>query len=560
MDMKLRTFSIAFSLVSACTGLLAENRTESELIQIAQHLLVGRATRATAPEIDVLHRTEHFVVAGADGIGYAILAIDTDTEPVLGYSDSSFDLAQLNPALQWWMQNMESCLATTDVSTLASGLPEGLPESVDPYIKTHWNQSAPYNNLCPTYVSGGNEVHYPTGCVATAMAQAMYYYKYPAHGTGKLAYRYDPGTGLETNYIDLDTINFDWDNMLESYKNVSYTEEQATAVAALMNALGASIEMEYNSSGSGAQVSDACATLRRHLGYDAGLPFCSNWLGGSSLEFETDLYHYIAQKYPIIYGGVSSSGGHCFILDGYDAQGLVHVNWGWGGKDDGYFTLAGMNGFKDQRCYVPLAPAGTFPDYQSKLVVWEENVKGSLSISKKDSTHIAVNFSGQLVNADAEPYYGNLYVVARNIETGEECLLAKQENTVLAVCQLYNNGINKRNITISGKGVVDGSYHVFIGTRYSKENDSEGNPVFTEKSFSPIRTADGVPNAAVMEVADGKIASLTEESDAIWFVPTGIEEVSAEKPTDEWFSLSGHRVNASAKGLLISRGKVVFVK
>ena len=31
--------------------------------------------------------------------------------------------------------------------------------------------------------------------------------------------------------------------------------------------------------------------------------------------------------------------GHNFILDGYDENGLVHVNWGWYGIENGYFDL-----------------------------------------------------------------------------------------------------------------------------------------------------------------------------------------------------------------------------
>ena len=86
-------------------------------------------------------------------------------------------------------------------------------------------------------------------------------------GTTTRLYRFNPGTGEQvTQKVVLDDIIFDWDNMLDEYNSGSYSEAQGKAVAELMLACGASVEMEYTPSGSGAMGSQACYALRTYFG------------------------------------------------------------------------------------------------------------------------------------------------------------------------------------------------------------------------------------------------------------------------------------------------------
>lgn len=48
-------------------------------------------------------------------------------------------------------------------------------------------------------------------------------------------------------------------------------------------------------------------------------------------------------KRPILYSGRTTNGGHQFVCDGSDGNGLYHINWGWGGYQDGYFDITILN-------------------------------------------------------------------------------------------------------------------------------------------------------------------------------------------------------------------------
>ena len=59
---------------------------------------------------------------------------------------------------------------------------------VQPLINSKWDQSLPYNLQCPKDIKSTEGDNCVTGCVATAMAQVMNFYKYPNSGTGSHTY------------------------------------------------------------------------------------------------------------------------------------------------------------------------------------------------------------------------------------------------------------------------------------------------------------------------------------------------------------------------------------
>ena len=206
----------------------------------------------------------------------------------------------------------------------------------------NYNQGYPYNNMCP-YLNGGRAV---TGCVATAMAQVMRYYKYPQKGTGTFTYT-GGNDGAKT--MVLDNYPFDWDNMLETYDNVSFTQEQADAVATLMLACGASLNMNYSKDGSGSDLSKMDKLLKNNFGYSKDIRFISTL--NSSNPDETIFYWgedavrpELEAGHPLIFAGFPAIGktGHCFVVDGYKVENgdyYYHVNWGWGGAGNCYCLL-----------------------------------------------------------------------------------------------------------------------------------------------------------------------------------------------------------------------------
>lgn len=43
--------------------------------------------------------------------------------------------------------------------------------------------------------------------------------------------------------------------------------------------------------------------------------------------------------------GNGPGGGHAWVVDGYDSNDLFHMNWGWGGTDNGWYDLSEIVNF-----------------------------------------------------------------------------------------------------------------------------------------------------------------------------------------------------------------------
>ena len=51
------------------------------------------------------------------------------------------------------------------------------------------------------------------------------------------------------------------------------------------------------------------------------------------------LYEELSSGRPVLYSGSKNMSGHEFVCDGYDGNGMFHINWGWNGLSNGYFLL-----------------------------------------------------------------------------------------------------------------------------------------------------------------------------------------------------------------------------
>lgn len=196
-----------------------------------------------------------------------------------------------------------------------------------------WNQDPPYNKMCPEYIDTVQSV---TGCVATAMAQVMMYYKYPTELKADI-----PAYTTATNKLKVNAISkgeeYDWNNMLPTYTEGKYNTTQADAVAKLMFHCGAAVQMDYgDSSGALLRPED----MSTYFGYDADLLQEVYRSFYTLAEWKKILDRELEAKRPIIYGGVASNeDGHQFVCDGSDGEGLYHINWGWPDDSDGYFDI-----------------------------------------------------------------------------------------------------------------------------------------------------------------------------------------------------------------------------
>lgn len=263
--------------------------------------------------------------------GFMVLSADDAATPVLGYSTVGA-VNSISPAMQAWLEDISAEVAFLAANPGQYTAPaEGLAP-IAPLCQTTWGQGSPYNNLCPT-VQGEKTV---TGCVATAMAQIMKHYQYPAQGTGSITYRDQYYNKITCDF----TTPFLWNKMIPSYSG-EYTAEEADAVATLMFACGAGSKMTY-ASASGTTTTDAMYGLINYFGYDKGLRLASRFVYDRA-EWEQLMYSELSQGRPILYGGQGNGGGHQFVCDGYDKDGYFHMNWGWDGLSDGYFLLSMLN-------------------------------------------------------------------------------------------------------------------------------------------------------------------------------------------------------------------------
>lgn len=276
--------------------------------------------------------------------GFTIVAGDDCASKVLGYSDEgNFDINNINPELKWWLslyaQEISTAIAN-GAPTLADADMQNFSSDRAPVktlVSARWNQGAPYNNLCPKY---DDSQRCATGCVATAMAQVMYYHKWPEKGNGEYSYTTEINGSNQSLSMNFGNTTFDWDNMINRYTSSS-TDAQNSAVATLMSACGISIDMMYGLS-SGTQTSRVVDALISYFDYDRSIRFHSRD-GHEFAVWEEMIYNELAANRPVIYSGQSSDGGHCFICDGYNKGGYYHFNWGWGGQSDGYYMLTALN-------------------------------------------------------------------------------------------------------------------------------------------------------------------------------------------------------------------------
>ena len=332
---------------------------------------------------------QYYIYENENGEGWVIISANDAVTPILAYSETGhFRTDNMPSNLRHWMGKYDKFIKriesdSVEASETTKAEWKALRKSarstqaiaiVGPLIQTQWDQDAPYYNLCPG--RGTNKAY--TGCVATAMAQVMYYWQWPVHGTGSHSYRpldpnepYNKWTGYpnysqrykSTLSADFENTTYDWENMLPIYTS-SATTVQNTAVATLMYHCGVATEMMYGNDedgGSGTytlnygeeeDLANAQNAFWRYFGYKKPVGYMRDGLvDGRTTYYEkwTDadwtamVKEELDKQHPILYGGAGDEGGHSFICDGYDSYNRFHFNWGWSGEGDGYYTLSNLN-------------------------------------------------------------------------------------------------------------------------------------------------------------------------------------------------------------------------
>lgn len=272
--------------------------------------------------------------------GFVLVSAEDNARAVLGYSDEGHIDAQNIPAnMRAWLQMYADELARAAKAPAAADAQRTVEyyPVVEPLIgNVAWNQDAPYNNHCP--IDPNTNQRSVTGCMATAVAQVMYHHKYPKKGTGTYSY----WCGWENLSVDFSKATYDWDHMLPSYKN-GYTQQESDAVAQLMYHVGVACNMWYGSSASGAGMGMGMQALVRHFDYDAAIRVLMKDYMDEEAVMDEIVVELQGSRPVFIEALTKNDEGHAFVCDGIQADGYIHINWGWGGYGNGYFALSAMN-------------------------------------------------------------------------------------------------------------------------------------------------------------------------------------------------------------------------
>ncbi len=342
----------AMMRVKRMSGTAQAKATKSQTRKLVYTMKAAVNGMPSAPE-----SSDNLFYIFSDDRSFVIAGADKKLPALIAYGNSSaFSADSIPDNLRYWLDDYKAKMSAALAKgvTLTSPTAMGTPV-VKPLITAKWTQSEPYNNDC-------NDIGQPsvTGCAATAMAQIMYYHKWPMQGTGSHSYSYklnfggDIGEKIITPSVDFSAHTYNWSTMQDAYgvyideesgkvMKASYTDAQAADVACLLHDCGVSVNMKYAGSSSAAVSGSEAYALTTYFGYDPGMTYLLRKCFTDE-EWTQMIRTELDAKRPVIYGGVTKNKkGHGFICDGYDDAGYYHINWGWYGKSNGYYLIVGTN-------------------------------------------------------------------------------------------------------------------------------------------------------------------------------------------------------------------------
>lgn len=361
------------------------------------HFPKGRAVKQTDSD------ATFYVFGMEQSEGFVIVSGESVMPEIVGYSfTSSIDMNNMPAALEAYL---------ADYATLVDAVRAGevnvnerlsqidVSSAVAPLCTTEWGQGAPYNALCPAI----NNVKCPCGCVATALAQIMFYHSWPKVGRGGKSY----SSGIESVGViksEFSDHEYAWDVMKKTTSENLASDSASAAVAQLCYDCGIAVHMNYDTSGSGAYDDDLSEAMYRYFGYKAStIHLETRVCYATQKEWDEMIMAELIAGRPVAYSGDGDDGGHEFIVDGFDTDGFFHINWGWNGLYNGYFRLFSLDdkskgiSFNEGQS----ALLGVEPDYEGNDYLRVQQVKATISDApyvSVDTLQLGKSFSFKLSN------------------------------------------------------------------------------------------------------------------------------------------------------------------
>ena len=443
--------------------------------------------------------------------GFVIVAAEDAARPVLGYStEKQYVIPLEHTAIAHWMkkrskeilsiraaniqatqeiiQEWKGNFSLNQANKLSGNANTASTMSVAPLVKSTLNQSPYYNASCPG--TGSNQAI--TGCVATAMAQIMRYWSYPAKGTGSSSYCDCTSSGFTTQYGTLSAnygaTTYSWSAM--PLADASVTSSSCGPIATLMSHCGISVQMNYSPDDSGSWMitgddATACAQISyvKYFGYNSatiqGL-YKSNY---SDAAWTTLLQNEHNNGRPVQYvGDDASQGGHSWVCDGYDASNNFHMNWGWAGYDNGYFPLTnlttdgGFNPIENQEALIGIQPPSSV-DAGISAISEPSGMICALSFTPAVTLYnYGVNtLTGCTINYKIDAGTAQTYSWSGSLATGQTANITLPAMTVTAGTHTFTSATTKPNNTTDANTSNDQNLTTFItGTTGSTLPLSQG--------------------------------------------------------------------------------------
>jgi len=275
--------------------------------------------------------------------GFIIVSNDYSSVPIIGYSFSGkLEPERVNLAFEWWIKQKSKEIFFLRKTKNSYNIKwkeyynkkVKSTKGVYPLLITKWDQGKYYNSMCPIDPNGPDG-HCLTGCVATAVSQIMYYYRWPNFGTGCFNY-YHPNYG-EIG-LCFDTCFFNYNEMPQVLSDYN------KSVALLMFATGVSFSMDYGPYGSGVWNHSVANSLKNFFKYGQNTRYI--FRDSTNLNWDSLIISNLEKRKPLYYAAwedTTFTSGHAFVCDGYQDTGYYHFNWGWGGYADGYYYTNQLN-------------------------------------------------------------------------------------------------------------------------------------------------------------------------------------------------------------------------
>ena len=313
-------------VVTAFTNILLANAdpiTKAQALSIATKYINNPKLSNDTPKTRSSQANEqpaYYIFTNPNDKKFVIISGESKLNEVVGYGDKMTENPNDQPPyFKLFLKEYERVVKEVRSKAATTTPQRPIKRKVEPLLTCKWSQYDPFNKYTPL----SNGQHTPTGCVATATAQVMFYNKWPKNRPQD----YIASTGDDAKK----STTYWWDEM-KNTTNDMRTEHSRQAVGVLMSDIGKAVNMRYYYRGSDSNLQYACNALRDKFDYTVRY-LDKNFLPAN--DFLNEVMQEISDGYPVLVVG----GPHAFVYDGYDEQGLIHTNWGWGGENDGYFDI-----------------------------------------------------------------------------------------------------------------------------------------------------------------------------------------------------------------------------